>query len=63
MRYLVVLLLAGCASRDFGVENYEGSCARQCLQMNTACHAARPAGFTAVCDDNTRQCLTTCPAK
>jgi hypothetical protein len=63
MRYLVVLLLvSGCAA-DLHADQYEGACARQCLAVNSDCISRQPAGFRGACDDNARQCLSTCPAK
>lgn len=63
MRYLIVLLLAGCATPDFQADRYEPACARQCLIAHSGCVSKRPAGFTGACDDTAKQCFSTCPAK
>lgn len=63
MRYLFVLaMLCGCAT-DFQADKYEGGCARACLAVHSDCISRQPAGFRGACDDNTRQCLSTCPVK
>lgn len=77
MRYLIVLLLAGCASPgpaevdSFNAASREPVCARKCLDANSVCMGG--AGGTnnrliandiiQTCNANARQCLTTCPTK
>lgn len=62
MRYLFVLLLAGCAT-DFQADRYEPTCARQCLAIHAECISRQPAGFRGACDANANQCFSTCPVK
>lgn len=63
MRYLILILLAGCAT-DFQPEKYEPTCARQCFIAQSSC-AARASGIVGqeACDNSTRNCLRTCPAR
>ena len=64
MRYLIVLLLAGCASsRDFEAGKYEPDCARQCLAINAQCVGMAKPFNIGMCGDNTQQCFATCPRK
>lgn len=76
-RCLIVLLLVGCANPNvrnpdaFDASRYEPSCARQCLGQYSTCISAVGAGDNRIiandvmltCQANTRQCLSTCPAK
>jgi hypothetical protein len=72
MKYLLVLL-AGCAApvADFDASKYESSCARQCLNANSACMSGSASGGSTsmqnnqigACHANAKQCLATCPAK
>jgi hypothetical protein len=73
MRYLIVLILSGCAAPipTYDASKYEPSCARLCMQTNAQCIGA--SGNTigagnmnrvlASCHESTRQCLNTCPAR
>lgn len=77
MRYLFVLLLAGCASQaarepdSFDAASREPRCARECLAANSTCLSAPrytenrmiAGDQIRACNANTRQCLSTCPAK
>jgi hypothetical protein len=70
-----LLLLAGCADARRGPETfdaarYEPTCARQCLDGYNRCISGMSgiSGSIATaqmqaCDLNSRQCLSTCPAK
>lgn len=76
MRYLFVLLLAGCSynaatdPESFDATKYEPTCARQCLGSYSTCVSgsatynsmAANSAYIA-CSANTKQCLSTCPAK
>lgn len=75
--YLVVLLLAGCASQaarepdSFNAASREPACARKCLDSNSACLTGGMASQSRLatndiiraCNANARQCLSTCPAR
>jgi hypothetical protein len=76
MRYLLVLMLAGCSYQaatgpeSFDAAKYEPVCARQCLAGYSQCvgggqtynSMASNSAYIA-CSANTKQCLSTCPAK
>lgn len=62
MRYLIVLLLAGC-STTHDVSMYEPTCARQCLAIGSDCVGRTMVGHRGQCDANMESCLQTCPAK
>lgn len=58
----VLALVAGCAT-DLGAERYEPACARQCLDVQARCFEGVHQLWRGACNDNARQCLTTCPAR
>lgn len=78
MRYLILILLAGCASSQasreadtFNAASKEPVCARSCLANYTACastaggskHRSATIDVLNACQAGTRQCLSTCPDK
>lgn len=77
MRYLFVLMLAGCASQAarepdaFDAASREPKCARECLASNSACLSAPrytdnrliANDLIRACNATARQCLSTCPQK
>jgi hypothetical protein len=62
-RYLVVLALAGCAGSNLQADRYEPTCARPCLAIQARCVANTAPLWRADCNENARQCLSTCPAR
>jgi hypothetical protein len=70
MRYLIVLLLTGCATPQFDVSGREPNCARGCLNSYSSCVSASGGTSThtswqimRACRHTTDQCLATCPAR
>lgn len=73
MRYLLVLLVAGCthSPTNFDLSNKEPKCARECMTSHSACvsTAGRSIGpivtntVLASCDSSASQCLQTCGPK
>lgn len=78
MRYLIVLLLAGCASPGpaqvdaFDTASKDPVCARQCLESNALCMTSIRGtsnnrlianDIIQTCNANARQCLSTCPTR
>lgn len=61
MRYVFLILLAGC-STTFDVSRLEPGCARSCLADNSLCASNTRVGHRGQCNANTESCLSTCPA-